>query len=179
HLRIGYVPQKFFIDMTLPLTVAYFMQLTSRANKQLIQAALQQVNGQHLYAKSMLQLSGGELQRVLLAQAILDKPQLLILDEPSQGIDIIGQSQLYDLIETIRNQLNCAVLMVSHDLHLVMAKTDQVLCINQHICCKGTPLAVSQHPEFAKMFAISPTLPLAIYPHHHEHHHCSATGHKE
>ncbi|VFS50597.1 Zinc import ATP-binding protein ZnuC [Budvicia aquatica] len=119
----------------------------------------------------MQKLSGGETQRVLLARALLNSPQLLVLDEPTQGVDVNGQLALYDLIEKLRSELNCGVLMVSHDLHLVMAKTDEVLCLNQHICCSGAPEAVSEHPEFIAMFGHRGAKKLAVYHHHHNHQH--------
>lgn len=119
----------------------------------------------------MQKLSGGETQRVLLARALLNKPQLLVLDEPTQGVDVNGQVALYDLIDQLRRELDCAVLMVSHDLHLVMAKTDEVLCLNHHICCSGAPEVVSMHPEFISMFGQRGAEQLGIYRHNHNHRH--------
>ncbi|PQK78114.1 zinc ABC transporter ATP-binding protein ZnuC [Pantoea ananatis] len=170
-LRIGYVPQKLHIDPTLPVTVERFMRLSRGARNQDILPALKRVQAGHLLTSPLQKLSGGETQRVLLARALLNQPQLLVLDEPSQGVDVNGQVALYDLINQLRHELNCAVLMVSHDLHLVMAKTDEVLCLNHHICCSGTPEAVSQHPEFIAMFGPRGAQELAIYRHHHNHRH--------
>lgn len=119
----------------------------------------------------MQKLSGGETQRVLLARALLNRPQLLVLDEPTQGVDVNGRVALYDLIDQLRRELDCGVLMVSHDLHLVMAKTDEVLCLNHHICCSGTPEVVSLHPEFISMFGPRGAEQLGIYRHHHNHRH--------
>lgn len=170
-LRIGYVPQKLYIDATLPLTVNRFMLLKSGVKKADILPALTRVQAAHLLHHPMQKLSGGENQRVLLARALLNKPQLLVLDEPIQGVDINGQLALYDLIEQLRKELECAILMVSHDLHLVMAKTDEVLCLNQHICCSGTPEVVSMHPEFITMFGKLGAQQLAIYRHDHNHQH--------
>ncbi len=170
-LRIGYVPQKIHLDVTLPLTVGRFMRLRPGVKKSDVLPGLQQVQADHLLEQPMQKLSGGEMQRVLLARALLNRPQLLVLDEPTQGVDVNGQAALYDLIDKIRHTLGCAVLMVSHDLHLVMAKTDEVLCLNQHICCSGTPEIVSAHPEFIAMFGYHGVEQLAIYRHHHNHGH--------
>lgn len=170
-LRIGYVPQKLHLDSTLPLTVDRFMRLRPTVKKADILPALKRVQAGHLLEYPLQKLSGGETQRVLLARALLNNPQLLVLDEPTQGVDVNGQVALYDLIDQLRRELNCGVLMVSHDLHLVMAKTDEVLCLNHHICCSGTPEAVSQHPEFISMFGPRGAEQLAIYRHHHNHRH--------
>ncbi|PWD67112.1 zinc ABC transporter ATP-binding protein ZnuC [Pectobacterium parmentieri] len=170
-LRIGYVPQKLYLDTTLPLTVSRFMQLRPGVKKQDILPALKRVQAAHLLEQPMQKLSGGETQRVLLARALLNQPQLLVLDEPTQGVDVNGQLALYDLINQLRQEFHCGVLMVSHDLHLVMAKTDEVLCLNQHVCCSGTPEVVSLHPEFLAMFGHRGTEQLAIYRHHHNHRH--------
>lgn len=151
-LTVGYVPQKLYLDPTMPLTVARFLRLKRGVSKGESLAALERVNAAHLTGKPMQRLSGGEMQRVLLARALLARPQLLVLDEPTQGVDVNGQVALYDLITRLRDELNCAVLMVSHNLHLVMAKTDTVLCINRHICCSGEPDVVAAHPEFTAMF---------------------------
>jgi len=170
-LRIGYVPQKLHIDPTLPVTVERFMLLTRGAKRADVLPALKRVQAGHLLNAPLQKLSGGETQRVLLARALLNQPQLLVLDEPTQGVDVNGQVALYDLIDQLRRELNCGVLMVSHDLHLVMAKTDEVLCLNHHICCSGTPEAVSQHPEFIAMFGPRGAQQLAIYRHNHNHRH--------
>ncbi|EKN3570231.1 zinc ABC transporter ATP-binding protein ZnuC [Yersinia enterocolitica] len=170
-LRIGYVPQKLHLDTTLPLTVSRFMRLKPGVKKADILPALKRVHAAHLLDQPMQKLSGGENQRVLLARALLNRPQLLVLDEPTQGVDVNGQLALYDLIEQLRRELGCAVLMVSHDLHLVMAKTDEVLCLNQHICCSGAPEVVSTHPEFIAMFGQRGAEQLAVYRHHHNHRH--------
>ncbi|RLM23073.1 zinc ABC transporter ATP-binding protein ZnuC [Brenneria alni] len=170
-LRIGYVPQKLHLDTTLPLTVSRFMRLRSGVKQQDILPALKRVHAAHLLQQPMQKLSGGENQRVLLARALINNPQLLVLDEPTQGVDVNGQIALYDLINQLRQEFNCGVLMVSHDLHLVMAKTDEVLCLNQHVCCSGTPEVVSLHPEFLAMFGHHGTEQLAIYRHHHNHRH--------
>lgn len=170
-LKIGYVPQKLYLDPTLPLTVDRFMRLSPGVRAADILPALERVNAGHLQRAAMQKLSGGETQRVLLAKALLGHPQLLVLDEPTQGVDVNGQVALYDLINQLRHQLGCGVLMVSHDLHLVMAKTDDVLCLNHHICCAGPPEVVSQHPEFNAMFGPQAARQLTIYRHHHNHRH--------
>jgi len=170
-LRIGYVPQKLHLDATLPLTVNRFMRLRPGVKKSDILPALKRVQAAHLIDAPMQKLSGGENQRVLLARALLNRPQLLVLDEPTQGVDVNGQVALYDLINQLRNELNCGVLMVSHDLHLVMAKTDEVLCLNHHICCSGAPEVISTHPEFISMFGPRGAEQLGIYRHHHNHRH--------
>lgn len=171
NLRIGYVPQKLSTDTTLPLTVERFMRLSLGVKRTDIIPALQRVQAAHVLKYPLQKLSGGETQRVLLARALLNHPQLLVLDEPVQGVDVNGQVVLYNLIDELRRELNCGVLMVSHDLHLVMAKTDEVLCLNQHICCSGTPEVVSQHPQFISMFGVHGAKQLAIYRHHHDHQH--------
>ncbi|OAT78562.1 zinc ABC transporter ATP-binding protein ZnuC [Mangrovibacter phragmitis] len=170
-LRIGYVPQKLQLDATLPLTVSRFLRLRPGVKKSDLLPALKRVNAAHLLEAPMQKLSGGENQRVLLARALMNSPQLLVLDEPTQGVDVNGQLALYNLIDQLRKELDCAVLMVSHDLHLVMAKTDDVLCLNHHICCSGTPESVSMHPEFIAMFGTTGAEQLAVYRHHHNHRH--------
>lgn len=169
-LRIGYMPQKIHIDPVLPLSVKRFLQLAGEITPHQIEQVAEQVEVVALLNQPVQEVSGGEFQRVLLARALLRKPDCLVLDEPAQGVDINGQQQLYQLISSIRDQLGCGVLMVSHDLHLVMAATDQVLCLNTHICCQGHPEAVSQHPEYLKLFGSSLD-GLAVYTHHHDHSH--------
>lgn len=171
NLRIGYVPQKMHIDPSLPITVEKFLALKKGVTKTEIEQALALLSIQHLLQNSLQKLSGGEMQRVLIARAILNKPNLLVLDEPTQGVDISGQAELYQLIHQTRQRLNCAVLMVSHDLHIVMADTNQVLCINQHICCAGTPEIVSNDPKFIHLFGDQFAKNIAVYTHHHNHRH--------
>lgn len=170
-LRLGYVPQKTFLNPSLPIHVAGFLALAGDFSQAEILKVLQQVKAEKL-AKSPLQnISGGEFQRVLLARAILRKPDLLVLDEPSQGMDIIGQQELYALLSNIKKDLNSAILMVSHDLHLVMSSTDRVVCLNQHICCSGLPESVSSDPAYLQLFGLKEGKGFAIYEHHHNHHH--------
>lgn len=170
-LRIGYMPQKLHIDRTLPLTVARFMQTPQRSKLSEVTEALEAVAAAHLLEKSIHDLSGGETQRVLLARALLRKPTLLVLDEPVQGVDLNGQVELYNLIARIRRERKLGVLMISHDLHLVMASTDHVVCLNHHVCCSGHPEAVSNDPSFRELFGPSQANALALYNHHHDHRH--------
>jgi len=171
-LRIGYVPQKISLNVLMPLTVKRFISLAKRFSKSIeLETVLAETGIQHLQEQDIQQLSGGEFQRVLLARALLNHPDLLILDEPAQGVDVLGQAELYEKISQLRNQYGFGVLMVSHDLHLVMQKTDQVLCLNQHICCSGQPDDVSNHPEYQRLFGELPSEGLAVYTHHHNHCH--------
>jgi len=170
NLRVGYVPQKLMIDWTLPLNVERLMSLTSPISKTDAVAALESVGVGHLLSSEVQHLSGGEFQRVLLARAIARKPDLLVLDEPVQGVDFTGEVELYELIANIRNDLNCGILMISHDLHVVMAQTDTVICLNGHVCCHGTPQSVTNNPEYQKLFG-GKAAALAIYQHQHDHTH--------
>lgn len=170
-LRIGYMPQKLQIDRTFPLTVERFLKTAQCRDKQLMLKALQDVGAETLLPESIHNLSGGEMQRVLLARALLRNPNLLVLDEPAQGVDINGQLELYALIARIRDQRNCGVLMISHDLHLVMSSTDHVICMNHHICCSGHPEQVSNDPSFTDLFGQRGAEQLALYSHHHNHRH--------
>ncbi len=168
-LRIGYMPQRLTIDPVLPLTVRRFLTLGKRCSEARMREVLQEVGAGELLEAPIQNTSGGELQRILLARALLRDPDLLILDEPVQGVDITGQLDLYRLISRIRDRLNCGILMVSHDLHLVMATTDRVLCLNQHVCCSGHPEDVSSDPAYLALFGSPPGL--AVYTHHHNHRH--------
>ncbi|MCF7980489.1 MAG: zinc ABC transporter ATP-binding protein ZnuC [Pseudomonadales bacterium] len=170
-LRIGYMPQRLHMDRTIPLNVKRFLNVWRSPQSIETYAALRQVSADHLIHRPMQSLSGGELQRVLLARALLRNPQLLVLDEPVQGVDLQGQTELYQLIKTIRTQYQCAVLMVSHDLHLVMSSTDHVICMNHHICCSGHPESVSNDPAYRELFGIEAVKSIALYAHHHDHHH--------
>lgn len=170
-IRIGYVPQKVAIDWTLPLTVARLMQLTAAVPEADARQALQATGVLHLANAEVRNLSGGEFQRALLARAIARKPDLLVLDEPVQGVDFSGEIALYELIQRIRDELGCGILLVSHDLHVVMAATDQVICLNGHVCCQGTPMAVAESDEYRRLFGGRGASALAIYRHHHDHTH--------
>lgn len=170
-LRIGYMPQKLFLDTPLPLSVAQYLQLT-HARMQPIEKVATESGITALLKKPVATISGGELQRVSLARALLRDPDLLVLDEPVQGVDLTGQGEFYQLIENLRDRYDCGVLMVSHDLHVVMARTDTVICLNQHVCCHGHPEAVGQHPAFQALFGDRVlTRTLAVYSHHHDHAH--------
>ena len=171
NLRVGYVPQKLSIDWTMPLTVERLMTLTSPLRGAEIAAALEATGIRHLAQAEVQHLSGGEFQRALLARAIARKPDLLVLDEPVQGVDFSGEIALYDLIKTIRNTTGCGILLISHDLHVVMAETDTVICLNGHVCCRGTPQAVRESPEYLRLFGARASQTLAFYSHHHDHTH--------
>ncbi|MBM88396.1 MAG: zinc ABC transporter ATP-binding protein ZnuC [Gammaproteobacteria bacterium] len=170
-LRIGYMPQRLFMEPTLPMSVRRFLRLADPKSKQRAEEILSLLNVRHLAEEQMSSISGGELQRVLLARALLRKPQLLILDEPAQGVDISGQSSLYTLINQVRSKIKCGILMISHDLHLVMSSTDEVVCLNQHVCCHGRPDKVSAHPAFLELFGTNISSNLAVYTHQHNHEH--------
>lgn len=165
QIRVGYVPQKLQIDPILPLTVRRFLTLTAPHNTAQLHDTLDEVGASHLLDSQMSTLSGGETQRVLLARALLREPQLLLLDEPLQGIDVTGQSELYDLIARLRDERHYGILMVSHDLHLVMARTDRVFCLDQQVCCTGHP---ELRPKGEQIIA-GPLPGLAPYTHHHHH----------
>ena len=170
-LRIGYVPQKISINELMPLSVERFVTLAKYKNQNKVSDVLAETGITHLAKQAIQQLSGGEFQRVLLARALLQKPELLVLDEPAQGVDVTGQAELYEQISQLKSSHGFGVLMISHDLHLVMQNTDQVLCLNQHICCSGQPDDVSNHPEYQRLFGDIPAEGLAVYTHHHNHCH--------
>ncbi len=170
-LTIGYMPQRLPLSELLPLTVQRFLQLHRARSPQLLLEALSWTEVAHLLHAPLNRLSGGELQRVLLSRALLNKPQLLVLDEPVQGVDFQGEAALYRLIHSLTERLGCSVLMVSHDLHVVMAATDQVICLNRHICCAGTPETVEANPAFIDLFGRHAAHTLGVYQHHHNHDH--------
>jgi zinc transport system ATP-binding protein len=170
-LTIGYLPQRLAVDWTMPLTVRRLMTLTGRHGAAEVEQALEAVGILHLAAAPVQQLSGGEFQRALLARALIRRPALLVLDEPVQGVDFAGEIALYELIGAIRERLGCGILMISHDLHIVMRQTDTVVCLNGHVCCSGTPQAVSESPEYRALFGGQAAAALAIYRHHHDHVH--------
>lgn len=170
-LRVGYLPQKVALDPVLPLTVGRLMTLTVRRSHAMVERALAETGAEHLLDAAVDTLSGGEMQRVLLARCLLREPDLLVLDEPVQGVDFAGASGLYGLIRDIRGRRGCGIVMVSHDLHVVMAATDRVVCINRHICCAGTPKHVGSHPEYVRLFGPRAAETVAIYAHRHDHSH--------
>ncbi|WP_298814511.1 ATP-binding cassette domain-containing protein [uncultured Roseibium sp.] len=170
-LTVGYVPQKLSIDWTLPLSVRRFLRLTNPLTDAECVEALEKTGAKRLIDAEMRSLSGGELQRVMLARAIARAPGLLVLDEPVQGVDYAGEIAIYDLISEIRGTLGCGILMISHDLHVVMAAADQVICLNGHVCCRGTPSDVSQNVNYQALFGARSGTALAVYEHHHDHVH--------
>ncbi len=170
-LRIGYVPQKLAVDRAMPMTVRRFLSLPVRVGDGAARAALKRVGLEGLEGRQMSALSGGQFQRLLLARALLVEPQILILDEPTQGLDQPGEAAFYRLIEEVRRETAAAVLMVSHDLHVVMAASDRVICLNHHICCEGTPRVVSTAPEYRALFGLGTQGALALYQHVHDHDH--------
>ncbi|WP_440654195.1 ATP-binding cassette domain-containing protein [Candidatus Pelagibacter sp. HIMB1506] len=169
--KIGYVPQKISIDWTLPLRVYDFMLLTENIDEEAIDEALNLTGVIHLKNKNLGNLSGGEFQRVLLARAISKKPELLVLDEPVQGVDYTGEIALYELIKKISDTLNCGILLISHDLHTVMTATDHVVCLNGHVCCSGTPMDVAKNTEYKTLFGEKASQILSVYEHKHDHVH--------
>lgn len=171
HLTIGYMPQSLSIEPVVPLSVERFLKLTPGVRLANVSDLLAELRVDHLLKQPMQFLSGGELQRVLFARALLRKPELLILDEPVQGVDLSGQEELYRLIATVRERYGCGILMVSHDLHFVMAGTDWVVCLNQHVCCAGHPNVISQRQEFLELFDVQDPQQFAVYAHRHDHKH--------
>lgn len=170
-LTVGYAPQRFDRDPAIPMTVARFLALGSRHTQMEAEAALSEVGAARVIGQQLSQLSGGELQRVVLARALLRQPKLLVLDEPVRGVDYTGEAELYDLIGRIRNARGVGILLVSHDLHVVMAQSDRVICVNRHICCSGQPETVAQHPEYVRLFGAEAARSFALYQHQHDHSH--------
>jgi zinc transport system ATP-binding protein len=169
-LKLGYVPQRFEFDRSIPLTVARFLTLGVPAGRDAIAAVLAEVGAAELAERQITALSGGEFQRVALARALIRAPDLLVLDEPVQGVDFLGEAQLYRLIGAIRDRRGCGVLLVSHDLHVVMSASDRVVCLNRHVCCHGVPHAVATHPEYRRLFGPAAGA-FAVYTHEHDHAH--------
>ncbi|CUK05465.1 Zinc import ATP-binding protein ZnuC [Ruegeria denitrificans] len=182
-LRIGYVPQKLALDAALPMTVQRFLGLPKRIPARDAVKALDIAGVPDLRERQMTKLSGGQFQRVLLARALLESPQLLLLDEATQGLDQPGAAAFYERIEQVRRDLGCAIVMVSHDLHVVMAASDRVLCLNGHICCEGSPNTVADAPEYRALFGSGTKGTMALYQHrhshshHHDHHHAQDKTH--
>ena len=170
-LRIGYVPQKLAIDPTLPMSVRRFLDLPQRVGAAAARAALDSAGVPQVADRQMADLSGGQFQRVLLARALLARPDVLMLDEATQGLDQPGSAQFYRRIEAVRQEIGCAVLMVSHELHVVMSASDRVICLNGHVCCEGTPEVVSAAPAYRELFGTGTGGALALYRHDHDHHH--------
>jgi zinc transport system ATP-binding protein len=170
-LVVGYAPQRFDVDHAIPLTVARFVGLGRRASSEEVACVLADVGAGQLIDRQLSELSGGELQRVVLARALVRSPDLLVLDEPVRGVDYAGEAELYTLIGKLRSERGFGVLLVSHDLHVVMAQSDRVICINRHVCCSGVPQSVAQHPEYARLFGMQAARAFALYHHHHDHSH--------
>ena len=169
--KVAYLPQAISIDWTLPIRVRDFMNLTNKLSDVEVTEALNLTGVENLISSDLRNLSGGEFQRVLLARAIARKPDLLVLDEPAQGVDFNGEISLYNLIKEISEQLECGILLISHDIHFVMAATDQVICLNGHICCSGSPNAVIKNPAFVELFGARASSALSFYEHQHDHDH--------
>jgi zinc transport system ATP-binding protein len=170
YIKIGYMPQKLELNPQLPMTVKRFLKVSGADDTQLAER-MHQTGIEAIANQPMQSVSGGELQRVLLTRALIKNPELLVLDEPAQGVDVIGQAEMYSLIHKIKTEQGCGVLMISHDLHLVMAQTDRVICLNQHVCCHGLPDHVSHDPAFIELFGKAVSENLAPYTHHHDHEH--------
>ena len=170
-LRIGYIPQRLNIDRTLPMTVQRFLNLTQKVSSEDCQASLDTAGVSELLKMQMANLSGGQFQRVLLARALHGSPDILILDEPTQGLDQAGSADFYKQIEMVRNERGCSVLLISHELHVVMSASDKVICMNGHICCSGAPEAVAIMPEYHELFGVNTNGVLALYRHNHDHKH--------
>jgi len=178
-LRIGYVPQKLHIDPTLPITVERFLRLPGGTTRAACTTALQRAGVPDLWQRQMSALSGGQLQRVLLARALINEPELLLLDEATQGLDQPGSAAFYRQIEEVRQETGCAILMISHELHVVMAASDRVICLNGHVCCEGTPDIVSAAPEYRALFGTGTGGALALYRHEHDHSHDDTCTHAD
>lgn len=177
--KIGYVPQKISIDWTLPIRVIDFMSLTQTLQFDEVVSALKLTEVEHLKYNDLRSLSGGEFQRVLMARAIAKKPDLLVLDEPVQGVDFSGEIALYELIKKISEELNCGILLISHDLNVVMSKTDYVVCLNGHVCCSGTPMNVANNKNYKELFGDQASTLLSVYEHKHDHTHSTDGSIKE
>lgn len=171
NIRLGYTPQTFSANPFIPISVKYFLTLNQKLDSEFMLKTFELTGIKDLLKSPLKNLSGGELQKVLLTRALLNKPNVLILDEPAQNLDVDGQMQLYKLIQDIHQQQNCAVLMVSHDLHRVMKESTQVLCLYHHICCEGLPESILKDEKFNDLFADQINDLMATYEHHHNHHH--------
>ena len=178
-LKIGYVPQKLELEASLPMTVRRFLDVPRRVSEAAADAALARVGIGALKKRSLEGLSGGQMQRVLLARALIVEPDVLMLDEPTQGLDQQGQADFYRLIEELREEMGCAVLMVSHELHVVMSASDRVICLNGHICCEGAPESVRSAPEYRALFGSGTQGALALYRHEHDHVHDEHCAHDQ
>ena len=169
--RVAYVPQKINVDWTMPLRVFDFMKITGDLSENDMKENLKLTGVERLIYSELRNLSGGEFQRVLIARAIAKKPELLVLDEPVQGVDFNGEIALYNLIKQISDSLNCGILLISHDIHFVMSSTDHVICLNGHICCSGSPSSVAKNPSYIELFGEHTASTLSLYKHHHDRSH--------
>ena len=170
EITIGYMPQQLIVDRTLPLDVRRFLEMSGETDPERLEKILLDVGAKDILRQKIRMLSGGEMKRVLLARALLRQPDLLVLDEPTANVDIHGQVEFYDLIQRIRDERECGILLVSHDLHLVMSATDRVICLNGHVCCSGLPEDVSTDPAYLELFGEAASA-VAVYAHDHDHHH--------
>lgn len=171
NIRLGYTPQMFSPNPFIPISVMGFLNLNQKVAPNFLHETALLTGIEGLLDSPLKSLSGGELQRVLLARALLNRPNVLILDEPAQNLDVNGQMHLYKLIQDIHQQQGCAVLMVSHDLHRVMKESTQVLCLYHHICCMGQPETIIKDSQFNDLFADQMDELMATYEHHHNHCH--------
>ena len=175
-LRVGYVPQRMAVDRAMPITAARFLGLAPGGSADGIRAALSEAGATELAERQMSNLSGGELQRILMARALMRDPELLMLDEPTQGVDLGGEQDLYTLITRVRDRRGCGVLMVSHHVHVVMATTDSVVCLNRHVCCSGRPSEVRKDSAYLQLFGSQASALLGVYTHSHDHRHAPDGG---
>ncbi len=173
NINIGYMPQKLSINSSLPLDVEYFLrlQINTKVSDDELYTIVKQVGIQNILKNSMHEVSGGENQRIMLARALLGKPNLLILDEPEQNVDVNGQAEIYSLLNELNKKQNIAILLISHDLHFVMRSSHHVICLNHHICCEGMPNKLRLDKRYIDLFGSEFADNLAIYPHHHDHKH--------
>lgn len=170
-LKVGFVPQKLWVEKTFPMTVRRFLSLPKKVSDRDARQSLERVGSPELWDRQISELSGGQFQRAMLARAIIGRPDVLMLDEPTQGLDQPGSAAFYQLIAELRDEIGCAVVMVSHDLHVVMSASDRVICLNGHICCEGAPDVVSSAPEYRALFGKGTKGALALYRHDHDHSH--------
>ncbi len=172
NTKIGYMPQRLEIEKTIPLRVIDFLTLSAPDEAiSRLTTMVKKLHIENILEKSVHQISGGQLQKALLVKTLINNPDILVLDEPTQFMDIAAQAEFYKIIEEIREQKNCAILIISHDLHIVMQKTNQVICVNHHICCEGSPESINNHPEYLSLFGKDKIDNIAIYSHHHDHKH--------
>ena len=171
NLSVGYIPQNFNPESSMPISVKRFLTLKKKFTPQELTNIASETNISEILEKNLSNLSGGELQKVLLARSLLDEPELLILDEPAQNLDIKNQLNFYNLLNSIYKNRELSILMVSHDLHMVMSSTKQVICLYHHICCSGEPQTVAKDPEFISLFGNDMAKMMSVYQHTHNHSH--------